>query len=75
MKVDLDPKFSTGYAVLNGAEVEIGEDGKVIIEIDCHRDYIAVTIEELEEVVRQAKMFRDRRTAYKGRKDEHSRKA
>lgn len=52
MKVDLDPKFSTGYAVLNGAEVEISEDGKVIIEIDRYRDYIAVTIEELEEIVR-----------------------
>jgi len=63
----MDAQFSTYYTKIQGHEVEIYEDATIIIEVDCccgHTVELAVTANDLVELARQAKMFRDRRTVY-----------
>ena len=48
-------------------DIEIYDDGDIFIYFDYGVNSVTTTIDELAEVVRLAKIFRDRRVAYKGK--------
>ena len=66
MSEDFDVEFSTWYTKINGYEVEITEDGYFYFE-ETKIFGVEFSLNEISELVRKAKMFRDRRIAYKAK--------
>jgi len=62
---DSDLLFSTKNFKVGGWSVEIHDDGNVYIGED---DPVNLSADDLQYIVNQAKMFRDRRFNYKARK-------
>lgn len=65
IKFDDDPTFTIGYFHTDRYEGEFVEDEiEISVLHDCGSTaYIYLKIEEWDEIVRRAKMFRDRRIA------------
>jgi len=72
MKFNCDPEFSVGDFEVQSYEGDIDDAGiQVYVPCSCGAmTTVYLTIEEWDEIVRQAKMFRDRRTVVTERKNE-----
>ena len=70
--VDFNIEFSTAHFEIEGYEGEIDEDGIIDLEVPCSCGGSAIasfTSETLAELVTEAKKFRDRRIAFRARRD------
>ena len=68
----MDVKSSSYDTKLNGCDVRIYEQQELRIKAICrhgHKTYLHVTANQLLELSRRAKIFNDRRTAYKAKHD------
>jgi len=77
--VDFNIEFSTAHFEIEGYEGEFDEDGIIDLEVPCSCGGLAtvsMTADNLAELVQEAKKFRDRRTAFRVRRDrEQNRKS
>lgn len=70
--VDFNIEFSTAHFEILGYEGEFDEEGIIDLEVPCCCGSVAtmsLAAEHLDELVREAKKFRDRRTAFRVRRD------
>ena len=68
LDVDINPEFQTMVAKTKSTrkQLEFWDDGDIIFCLNDQQDII-IRIEELEEIVRIYKLYRDRRTVYLNR--------
>ena len=68
-----NPEFSTAYFEIDGYYGEIDDEGIVEIGVECDCGNIvaiALPADQLQELVFEAKKFRDRRAAFKAREQQ-----
>lgn len=68
LEVDINPEFQTMEAKTKSTrkQLEFWDDGDIVFCLNDQQD-ILIRIEELEEIVRTYKLYRDRRTVYLNR--------
>ena len=70
--IDFNIEFSVAHVEVQGYEGEIDEDGTVEIEVPCccgGFTSICLSADDLQELSAEAKKFRDRRVAFRARRE------
>lgn len=70
LDIDINPEFITteGKTKITQKNIEMWDDGDIVIYFNDEYDII-IRVEELEEIVRVYKVYRDRRTVYLEKND------
>lgn len=65
LDISINPEYMTaeGKTVITQKTIEMWDDGDIVICLN-ETDDVIIRVEELEEIVRVYKMYRDRRKAY-----------
>lgn len=75
MKINADPDFSVAHLATDRYEIEIDEDGSVMLEGDCtcgHWCKILISLDELAQIAREGKVFCAARTQLSAAKEAQS---